>query len=145
MIDPILSNFKQYNSCGYILENQIFLVNEFGTTVLNINEVKSIRLINIRDLRINFFTLTFALITMCFTIFYFEFDIIDKILFLAMLLPIVFFSILFKKLDYKLLLITKNYQFFITKVNESSITHAKDLINNTNSIIHYQGSVLHAC
>lgn len=39
----------------------------------------------------------------------------------------------------------KNYQFMITKVNESSIKHAEDLIGKTNSIIRSNYNALQAC
>lgn len=145
MIDSIPSNSNQYNPCGFISEDQFYLTREFGTTVINLNEIKRIRLINSRDLRINFFTLMISLIAIYFTVFYFEFDIINKLLFLIMLQPGVFFSIFYKKHDYKLILITKNYQFMITNVNESSLQHAKDLIGKTNSIIRSNYNALQAC
>lgn len=132
MINTIPSNSEQYNPCDFIYNEQFYLETEYSTMCLNINEIKSIKLINRRDLRINFSVFLIFLIAVYFIILSFDFKVMEKVLLLFNLQPIIIFAIFFRKREYKLILITKNYHLIIKKVNSNYLNEMKDIVFKIN-------------
>jgi len=145
MIVPNLPKTENYNPYGFIFEDKFFITREYGLTSINLNEIKSVKIANSRDMKINFFSILFSVITLYFTFFYFEYNFIYKIISTLIIIPFLIVSVIYKKHHYKLIVITNNYQFILTNVDKNTKKQAEDLVLKINYFLISDYNELKAC
>lgn len=132
MIEPNLPKSENFNSCGFIFEEKFFLSGEYGNKCLKLNEIKSIKLVNIRDLKVNLLIIVISIALIYFSFLYFDFSLIYKIVLLATILPFLIIAFFYKKYHHKLIVITKNYHLILTKVNSNSKRQVEEIVIKIN-------------
>lgn len=145
MIVPNLPNSENYNPYGFIFEDKLFIAREYGLTSVELNEIKSVKLANNRDLKINFFSTIISVVALYFFFFYLEYNFIYKILLLLIIIPTSIFAVFDKKHHSKLIVITKNYQLITTDVSTTSKKQAEEIVLKVNNVLVNNFNVSEAC
>lgn len=129
MIDPNLSNSKHYNPQGFIFQDQFFLNREYGLKCIYLNEIKTIKLITKRSLKINFWTMMISFMLLYTSFNYFDSSSISKFISIVVIIPLLIFAALYKKHFHTLIVITKNHQLILTKVHTNSIKQTEVIVS----------------
>ncbi|WP_396195418.1 hypothetical protein [Flavobacterium sp.] len=129
MIDPNLSNSKLFNPQGFIFQDQFFLTREYGLKCIYLNEIKTIKLITKRSLKINFWTVMISLMLLYTSFNYFDSSLWSKLISIVVIIPLLIFAALYKKHFHTLIVITKNNQLILTKVNTSAIKQTEIVVS----------------
>ena len=132
MIDPNLSSTKHYNSQGFIFQDRFYFSREFGLTCINLNDIKSIKLTSVRRLEANFFIGVTSLSILYTSFLYFNFSLMWKIISIAIILFLLVCAVLYKKYNYKLIVITKDYQLIYSKVDTNDIKETEAIVSEVN-------------
>lgn len=128
MIDPNLSNSKQYNPQGFIFQDQFFLNREYGLKSIYLNEIKTIKLITRRSLKINFWTVIISCMLLYTSFNYFDSSLMSKLISIVVIIPLLIFAALYKKHFHTLIVITKSHQLILTKVHTNSIRQTEVIV-----------------
>ena len=133
MISLNLLNSENYNSCGFIFEKQLFLSREYGLTKTRIDDIKSIKLVNGRNMEINFLLITISILAFYFSLFYFDIRLIYEIISLIIIIPLFITAFFFKKNCSKIIIITKNLELITSNVDSKSKEEAKEIVLKVNN------------
>ena len=126
------SKLEYFNSYGLVFHDRFYVSRENNLLRIDLNKVKTIRLIKGRKYEMNFF----SFISSCLII-YFSFLLENNLMMYkyvfyisAVLLIIISFNL--KKFCYKIVVVTKDYQLISINVSKGSKNDAKKIIEEVN-------------
>jgi hypothetical protein len=127
------SQLEYFNSYGLIFNDCFFIKRDNNFSCVNLSNVKSIRLIRGREVKINFLLfLIFCFVTYV-SFFFHDSQMIVRYSLQALSIPLFFASFLFKKYFYNMIVLTNDYHSVLTKVGVESKNEAKEIVAKVNN------------
>jgi hypothetical protein len=127
------SQLEYFNSFGLVFNDCFFIKRGNNFSCVNFNNVKSIRLIRGREVKINFLIFIAFCVVVCSSFFFREKQILVKYILQTASVPLLITTFLIKKYIYNMIVLTNDFNSVLTKVGVDSKNEAKEIVAKVNN------------
>lgn len=127
------SHLEYFNSFGLVFNDCFFIKRGNNFSCVNFNNVKSIRLIRGREVKINFLIFIAFCVVVYSSFFFREKQILVKYILQTASVPLLITSFLIKKYIYNMIVLTNDFNSVLTKVGVDSKNEAKEIVAKVNN------------
>lgn len=126
------SKLEYFNSYGLIFNDRFYVHRDNELSCVNLNNVKKIKLVKRREVKINLLAFMFSCFMLYFSFLFNEIQPIYVYLFYVGAASLLVSSFLFKKYCYDIIVLTIDYQPISIKVSVDSKNDAKKIVAKVN-------------
>ena len=144
MISPNQSKLEYFNSFGLIFDDVFYIRIKNDLSLINLNHLKKIGFHKGRNYKINIIGLLTSSFLIYLIFFFWEYKAIYKYLLYVGVLSSMYVAIISKKFEYKIVIVTRDYQPIKIKVHTDFKNDAKEIVKMTNKKINKRNIHLEA-
>lgn len=126
------SKLEYFNSYGLVFNDRFYVHRDNELSCVNLDNVKKIRLVRRREIKINLLTFIFSCLMIYFSFLFKEIQPVFVYLFYVGAASLLVSSFLFKKYCYDIIVLTIDYQPISIKVSVDSKNDAKKIVAKVN-------------
>lgn len=126
------SKLEYFNSYGLVFNDRFYIHRDNELSCVNLDNVKKIKLVRRREVKINLLTFIFSCLMIYFSFLFKEIEPLYVYLFYVGAASLLVSSFLFKKYCYDIIVLTIDYQPISIKVSVDSKSDAKKIVAKVN-------------